>query len=96
MKLKDYVGNYARMMGMFDENSLRAYMKEVFSSGDFDNFDRRILFDIYYCINRLNAYRVYDDMLAQGFAPNDNHIFTMMKAAFKQQFGMSPTEFTAL
>lgn len=96
MKLKNYVGNYARMMGMFDENSLRAYMKEVFSSGDFDNFERRILFDIYYRINRLNEYRVYDDILEQGFTFTDNHIFTMMKAAFKQHFGVSVTEFTAL
>ena len=94
MKLKEYVTIYADRFARFNRHDLHNYINFVRKNCKYKSLEGYILWDLYFRINHADHFVLFDEMREKYPDANDNHILTMLKAAFKMCFGYDVETFS--
>lgn len=88
MKLKEYVHVYAAKLARFTCQYMHDYIKFVVLYRKYNSLENYILWSLYRYLNRCDNFVVYDEIYEKYPDTKDSHVLTMLKAAFKMQFGV--------
>ena len=82
MKLKEYVPIYANKFSRFDRKDVYNFIVYVILHENF------VLWHLYRVLNRADNFAMFDELRGKYPDAKDTHILTMLKAAFKMNFGL--------
>lgn len=88
MNMKEYVPVYADIFARFGHQRMRNYINYVRHNCKYNSLENYVLWSLYRYINREDGFVLFDAIHTKYPNTKDAHVLTMLKAAFKMQFGV--------